>query len=100
MIKATDPMFAAIEAHRSKAATMNACPSDICDEEFDRLGDICREAWDRILDATPTTKASLLAFMQYVRTDGDSEEEQYEGALEVCQKLEQMIERGDVKLAK
>jgi len=105
---APDPMFAAIEAHRSAAATMNACPSDISDEEFDRLGDICREGWDRILDTTPTTTAGLLAFIQYVGTDGDehlSEEEYeyegaHEGAHEALQKVEQMIELGSLRVTR
>jgi hypothetical protein len=102
---AADPMFAAIESHRSMTETMNASAVNASDEEVDRLGEVCDDGWARILDTAPTTTAGLLAFMQYVRMEGHEygyvnlHEEDDAGMLKAWQTLERMIRLGHLRVA-
>jgi hypothetical protein len=58
-----DPIFVAIERHRTALVAFETAPSD---DELDAAGDVHRDALGDLLGTKPTTVAGCVAVLRYV----------------------------------
>jgi hypothetical protein len=68
----SDPILAAIAAHKGAVDSFYALPDDVADGENDAAGEVEWEAFWALFSTAPTTIEGFVALLQYLSEDANS----------------------------